>query len=86
MVTMKDHFPPTYSGAQCLCSGCILVPDSSKNHLVPTENHDYNSVAIKQSRVFLKKQRCADGKTYQLKPVALQVAVGCTCVRPKTSS
>lgn len=83
---MKDHFPPTFSEAQCLCSGCILVPDGSKNHVVPSENHDYNSVPITQSRVFLKKQRCADGRTYQLKPEVLQVAVGCTCVRPRTSS
>nr|QRW33324.1 Interleckin-17C [Lateolabrax maculatus]UBR18740.1 interleukin 17C [Lateolabrax maculatus] len=84
-VTKKDHFPSTYAEAQCLCSGCILIPDKSVQKL-PVESHNYNSVPIKQSRVFLKRELCSDGKKYHLKPVTVEVAVGCTCARVKTSS
>lgn len=77
LVEKKDHFPSTYAEAQCLCTGCILI--QGKNP--PQESHDYNSRAIMQSRVFLKKERCScsDDK-YCLKPVSIEVAVGCTCV------
>ncbi|XP_056907976.1 interleukin-17C [Takifugu flavidus] len=85
-VFLGDCFPSSYTEAQCLCSGCILVPDSPQNQVLLTETHDYNSVPIKQSRVFLRKEVCADGKKHHLKPVTIQVAVGCTCVRPKTTS
>ncbi|XP_039988102.1 LOW QUALITY PROTEIN: interleukin-17C [Xiphias gladius] len=77
LITKKDHFPPTYAEAQCLCSGCILIQDMNP----PVESHDYNSVPIKQSRVFLKRELCNDGKKYHLKPVTVKVAVGCTCAR-----
>ncbi|XP_038561648.1 interleukin-17C [Micropterus salmoides] len=87
--TMEDHFPSTYTEAQCLCSGCILIQENrnsvgDKRH--PVESHDYNSVPIKQSRVFLKRELCYDKKRYHLKPVTVDVAVGCTCARVKTSS
>ncbi|XP_034031531.1 interleukin-17C [Thalassophryne amazonica] len=78
--TMKDHFPPTVAEAQCLCRGCIITSDS--NELV--ESHDYNSALIRQSRVFLKRELCEDGKKYRLVPVTEQVGVGCTCARPNT--
>lgn len=84
MVTNEDYFPSTYVEAQCLCSGCIVLPDGSSNHMPPTENHNYNSVAIRQSRVFLRRELCRDGQRYRLRPETLQVAVGCTCVRPKS--
>nr|ALV83413.1 interleukin 17C [Miichthys miiuy] len=86
--TLKDHFPSTYTEAQCLCSGCILIQDNSvpDKRPLPVESYDYNSVPIKQSKVFLKRELCSDGKKYSLKPVTLNVAVGCTCARVKTSS
>ncbi|XP_070828956.1 interleukin-17C [Chaetodon trifascialis] len=88
LVTLKDHYPSTYAEAQCLCSGCILIQDNSGPEKTPlsVESFDYNSVPIKQSRVFLKREPCRDGKKYRLKPVTLEVAVGCTCARVKTSS
>ncbi|XP_019968484.2 interleukin-17C [Paralichthys olivaceus] len=79
--TMKDHFPVSYSEAQCLCSGCILI--QGKNP--PTESHNYNSVAVLQSRVFLRRELCSDGKKYYLRPVTVEVAVGCTCIRYNSS-
>ncbi|XP_033491794.1 interleukin-17C [Epinephelus lanceolatus] len=82
LVTNKDHYPSTYAEAQCLCSGCILI----QNKGPPVESHDYISYPVKQSRVFLKKELCDDGKRYHLKPVTVDVAVGCTCTRVKTSS
>lgn len=86
--TNKDHFPSTYSEAQCLCSGCILIQDSldEENAMIPAVNYDYNSVPIKQNRVFLKRELCSDGKKYHLKPVTVEVAVGCVCARASTSS
>lgn len=78
---LDDHFPATYTEAQCLCSGCILIQEDMR----PVESHDYNSVPITQSKVFLKREPCSDGK-YSLKFVTLDVAVGCTCARVKTSS
>ena len=77
---MKDHFPSTYAEAQCLCSGCILI--QGKNP--PSESLDYNSVPVLQSRVFLRRELCSDGKKYHLKPVTVEVAVGCTCARVKS--
>uniref|UniRef100_A0A8D3DH42 Interleukin 17C n=1 Tax=Scophthalmus maximus TaxID=52904 RepID=A0A8D3DH42_SCOMX len=75
--TNKDHFPSTYAEAQCLCSGCILVQGNNP----PTESHDYVSVPIRQSRVFLRRELCSDGEQYHLKPVTVDVVVGCTCAR-----
>ncbi|XP_035521438.1 interleukin-17C [Morone saxatilis] len=81
-VTKEDHFPTTYAEAQCLCSGCILFQDNSQH---PEHSLSYNSVPLTQKRVFLKRELCSDGnekvKRYQLKPVNVEVAVGCTCVR-----
>ncbi|XP_034389983.1 interleukin-17C [Cyclopterus lumpus] len=77
LVTKKDHFPSSYVEAQCLCSGCILI----QGNRPPVESHNYNSYPVIQSRVFLKKELCGDKKTYYLKPVAVKVAVGCTCTR-----
>ncbi|XP_022612065.1 interleukin-17F-like [Seriola dumerili] len=81
LVTKKDHFPSTYAEAQCLCSGCILIRDKAP----PQMSDNYNSVPIKQSRVFLKKELCCDEDKYYLKPVTVEVTVGCTCVRVKSS-
>uniref|UniRef100_A0A3Q3JYH8 Uncharacterized protein n=1 Tax=Monopterus albus TaxID=43700 RepID=A0A3Q3JYH8_MONAL len=78
-----DYFPSSYAEAQCLCSGCILIQGT--NHQV-VESNDYNSKEIKQNRVFLKKERCRGGKTYKLTRVSVEVAVGCTCARPSTST
>ncbi|XP_058501256.1 interleukin-17C isoform X2 [Solea solea] len=79
---LKDHYPSSYAEARCLCSGCILIRDRNP----PTESLDYNSVPIKQSRIFLKRELCSDGQKYHLTPVNVEVAVGCTCVRVKTST
>lgn len=84
-MSRRELFPPSFVEAQCLCSGCILVPDTSQKPLLPTENHNYNSVPITQSRVFLSRELCGDGVRYRLKPLTLQVAVGCTCARPKAT-
>ncbi|KAK9517315.1 hypothetical protein VZT92_025198 [Zoarces viviparus] len=80
LVTKKDHFPSTYAEAQCLCSGCVLIQDNKP----PVESHDYNSYPVMQSRVFLRRELCQDGKKYHLKPVTVKVAVGCTCTRANT--
>ncbi|XP_037306704.1 interleukin-17C [Pungitius pungitius] len=79
-VTKEDHFPSSYSEAQCLCSGCVLIQDNRP----PVESHDYNSYPVTQSRVFLKRELCDDGRRYYLKPVTVKVAVGCTCTRAKS--
>lgn len=80
--SMKDHFPSTYSEAECLCLGCILIQDVSGKGRVPVENFSYTSVPIIQSRVFLRRDLCGDGGKYRLTPVSRDVAVGCTCARP----
>ncbi|XP_029379636.1 interleukin-17C [Echeneis naucrates] len=80
LVSKEDHFPSTYAEAECLCSGCILIRDKNP----PQESHDYNSIPIKQSRVFLKRERCDNGDEYYLRPVTVEVKVGCTCVRVQT--
>uniref|UniRef100_A0A3Q0SZT0 Interleukin 17c n=1 Tax=Amphilophus citrinellus TaxID=61819 RepID=A0A3Q0SZT0_AMPCI len=77
----EDHFPSEYVTAQCLCSGCIQL----KNNEV-IEDYDYNSAPIVQNKVFYKKKLCDDKKTYRLRPVNVEVAVGCTCVRPQKVS
>lgn len=82
---MKDHFPSTYSEAECLCSGCILIQDVPGKGRVPVENFSYTSVPIIQSRVFLRRDLCGDGGTYRLTPVSRDVAVGCTCARPMST-
>ncbi|XP_029288753.1 interleukin-17C [Cottoperca gobio] len=79
--TKEDHFPSTYAKAQCLCSGCVLI----QNKRPPVESPDYNSIHIMQSRVFLKKEPCGDGKKYRLRPVNVNVAVGCTCATVNSS-
>ncbi|XP_037110278.1 interleukin-17C [Syngnathus acus] len=76
---MKDHYPSIYVEAQCLCSGCIVINSKGRAELT----HDYNSAPVNQTRVFLKRERCVDGKTYYLKPVSVVVTVGCTCARPR---
>ncbi|XP_033988759.1 interleukin-17C-like [Trematomus bernacchii] len=78
--TMEDHFPSTYYRAQCLCTGCVLIQNSKL-----VESHDYNSARVVQSRVFLKKELCRDKKKYRLKPVRVEVAVGCTCTRANST-
>ncbi|XP_057691904.1 interleukin-17C [Corythoichthys intestinalis] len=80
--TMKDHYPDTYVEAQCLCSGCIMI----KNKGTPELNHDYNSVTVNQTRVFLKREPCIDSGMYYLKPVSVEVSVGCTCAAPRIYS
>ncbi|XP_063729869.1 interleukin-17C [Eleginops maclovinus] len=78
--TIEDHFPSTYSRAQCLCTGCVLIQNSSL-----VESHDYNSAYIVQSKMFLKKELCKDKKTYRLMPVRKDVPVGCTCTRANST-
>ncbi|XP_072241407.1 interleukin-17C [Leuresthes tenuis] len=80
-VTKPNHFPHTYVEAECLCQGCILVHENGSVE----ESHDYNSAVITQTRVFLKRVPCSNGTTYRLMPVSEQVAVGCTCVKYKSS-
>uniref|UniRef100_A0AAQ5X2I6 Interleukin 17c n=2 Tax=Amphiprion ocellaris TaxID=80972 RepID=A0AAQ5X2I6_AMPOC len=74
--TLEDHFPSSYSEAQCLCAGCLLVQRDGS----VLESSDYNSRSVKQSRVFLKREPCDKGG-YSLKPVTVEVSVGCTCVK-----
>ncbi|CAN9493123.1 unnamed protein product [Ophioblennius macclurei] len=78
VVELPDHYPSSYVRAICLCKGCIKVDESNV-----TENSDFDSVTIDQSRIFLRREPCADRQSYRLVPVSLDVAVGCTCVRPK---
>ncbi|XP_034060995.1 interleukin-17F-like [Gymnodraco acuticeps] len=78
--TMEDHFPSTYTRALCLCTGCVLIQNSKL-----VESHDYNSALVVQSMVFLKKELCRDKEKYRLKPVRVEVAVGCTCTRANST-
>ncbi|KAK5928588.1 hypothetical protein CgunFtcFv8_013642 [Champsocephalus gunnari] len=78
--TMEDHFPSTYTRALCLCTGCVLIQNSQL-----VESHDYNSALVVQSMVFLKKELCRDKEKYRLKPVRVEVAVGCTCTRANST-
>ncbi|XP_060892383.1 interleukin-17C [Labrus mixtus] len=80
--TNTAFFPSTYYEAECLCSGCILIensPDAEKRLVM---SDAYNSVPIKTSRMFLKKELCKDKQTYSLTTVHVDVAVGCHCARP----
>ncbi|XP_044213534.1 interleukin-17C [Thunnus albacares] len=83
--TNMARYPSTYVEAECLCSGCIVFKDNA-----PVESQNFNSVPIVQSRVFLEKELCENqdntNRTYRLKPIRVDVAVGCTCVRARTSS
>ncbi|CAL8357789.1 unnamed protein product [Lota lota] len=77
--TKKDRFPSTIAVAQCLCEGCITIKHEDNT---PTEDFTYNSVAITQSKLFLNKELCEDGRRYRLVPHYEPVAVGCTCAKP----
>ncbi|XP_054633684.1 interleukin-17C [Dunckerocampus dactyliophorus] len=79
--TMENHYPSSYIEAQCLCSGCIIIENG-----VHKLSHDYNSVPIPQSRVFLKRELCSEGHGYYLKPVSVEVVIGCTCATPRIFS
>ncbi|XP_029952860.1 interleukin-17C [Salarias fasciatus] len=77
-VSLPDHYPSSYVRAACLCSGCIQINGSKIS-----ENFDFNSAALIQNRIFLKRQLCEDGKSYRLVPESVKVEVGCTCVVPE---
>uniref|UniRef100_A0A3Q1F1V6 Interleukin-17C-like n=1 Tax=Acanthochromis polyacanthus TaxID=80966 RepID=A0A3Q1F1V6_9TELE len=79
--TLPDHFPSSYTEAQCLCAGCLLVQRDGS----VVESSDYNSRSVKQSRVFLKRESCTTGG-YYLRPVIKEVSVGCTCVKAISKS
>ncbi|KAM7413872.1 hypothetical protein PAMA_018934 [Pampus argenteus] len=79
-VNKKDHYPESYVEARCLCTGCIIFQG---NKLVESDN--YNSVPVLQSKTFFKKKLCPNKKTYSLKAVSVDVAVGCTCAIANTS-
>ncbi|XP_034541859.1 interleukin-17C [Notolabrus celidotus] len=81
--TLPDHFPSTYSEAECLCLGCILIEDGPEADKRPVMSDAYNSVPVLQTKMFLNKRQCSDKNKYHLEPVYMKVAVGCTCVRPK---
>ncbi|XP_028287565.1 interleukin-17C [Parambassis ranga] len=80
LVTLEDHFPPSYIGARCLCHGCIRISESGN----VLQDPSFNSATVPQSRPFLKKTRCTDEPGYRLEHVTVDVPVGCTCVRPNT--
>uniref|UniRef100_UPI0037E96344 interleukin-17C n=1 Tax=Semicossyphus pulcher TaxID=241346 RepID=UPI0037E96344 len=82
--SMPNHFPHTYSEAECLCSGCILIEKGPEGDKRLVLSDDYNSVTITQSKLFLKKELCEDGERYRLKPVYVRVNVGCTCARARS--
>ncbi|KAM9375492.1 interleukin-17C [Pholidichthys leucotaenia] len=77
-VENPDHFPSSYSEAKCLCNGCIML---SKDNTV-VEMHNYNSKPIFQKKMFLAKKHCSGENNYTLETIFVDVAVGCTCVRP----
>ncbi|KAM3870058.1 interleukin-17C [Diretmus argenteus] len=79
--TEEDRFPPTIAEAECLCEGCIMTMKDAPRE----ESFAYNSVPITQHRVVLRRKLCEDKKRYRLVPENINVAVGCTCVKAKTS-
>ncbi|KAJ3596515.1 hypothetical protein NHX12_002922 [Muraenolepis orangiensis] len=75
------RFPHKIAVAECQCEGCITIKRGENN--APTHDMTYNSVAITQSRLVLRKELCEDRMKYRLVWHSEPVAVGCTCVRPK---
>uniref|UniRef100_A0A8C1CQC5 Interleukin 17c n=1 Tax=Cyprinus carpio carpio TaxID=630221 RepID=A0A8C1CQC5_CYPCA len=74
-VENPDMYPSKYEEAECLCDGCIING---------VENRTYNSVPVKQTRLFLKKVPCpSDPKKYSLEYKLVSVTVACTCAVPK---
>uniref|UniRef100_A0A8C1MZY0 Uncharacterized protein n=1 Tax=Cyprinus carpio TaxID=7962 RepID=A0A8C1MZY0_CYPCA len=66
-----EMYPSKYEEAECLCDGCIING---------VENRTYNSVPVKQTRLFLKKVPCpSDPKKYSLEYKLVSVTVACTC-------
>ncbi|KAF4101303.1 interleukin-17C [Onychostoma macrolepis] len=75
-VENTDMYPSKYEEAECLCDGCIING---------VENRTYNSVPVKQTRLFLKKVPCpSDPKKYSLEYKLVSVTVGCTCAVPNS--
>ncbi|XP_065138779.1 interleukin-17C [Paramisgurnus dabryanus] len=76
IVEDPEMIPSRYEEAECLCDGCIING---------AHNHSYNSVPVLQKMLFLKKVKClSDPSKYSFKIEYKEVAVGCTCVAPRS--
>ncbi|XP_032376580.1 interleukin-17C [Etheostoma spectabile] len=77
-ITRDDsRFPHEIPVAVCLCNGCIINQ---------REDTSYNSVPVMARMMVLRKTACPQDTTkYAVKKVFENIAVGCTCVVPKSS-
>ncbi|XP_028434505.1 interleukin-17C-like [Perca flavescens] len=73
-----DRFPHKIAVAKCLYEGCIING---------REDMNYNSVPVMANLMILKKTPCKQNKTkYMVEKGIEKIAVGCTCVVPKSSN
>ncbi|XP_031179370.1 interleukin-17C-like [Sander lucioperca] len=73
-----SRFPHEIAFAKCLCNGCIING---------REDTSYNSVPVVVKLVVLRKTPCPWDKTkFVVKNDSEAIAVGCTCVVPKSSN
>ncbi|XP_039651594.1 interleukin-17F-like [Perca fluviatilis] len=71
-----DRFPHEIAVAECLHEGCIINGSVNK---------DYNSVPVIAKLMILKKTPCKwDATKYMVEKGIQKIAVGCTCVVPKS--
>ncbi|NXP17320.1 IL17F protein, partial [Scytalopus superciliaris] len=67
-----NRFPQVIADAQCRLSGCV--------NALGQEDHDLNSVPIKQEILVLRREQQGCRPTYRLEKKV--ITVGCTCVTP----
>ncbi|NXD13748.1 IL17C protein, partial [Nothocercus nigrocapillus] len=76
----EDRYPRKLAFAECLCRGCVDVKTGR-------ETAALNSVAIHQTMMVLRRKPCpgpGGHGLFTLEVDYIRVAVGCTCVLPRT--
>ncbi|XP_010224815.1 PREDICTED: interleukin-17C [Tinamus guttatus] len=76
----EDRYPRKLAFAECLCRGCVDVKTGR-------ETTALNSVAIHQTMMVLRRKPCPGPGGHGLFTFEvdyIRVAVGCTCVLPRT--
>ncbi|NXA45601.1 IL17C protein, partial [Nothocercus julius] len=76
----EDRYPRKLAFAECLCRGCVDVKTGR-------ETTALNSVAIHQTMMVLRRKPCpgpGGHGLFTLEVDYIRVAVGCTCVLPRT--
>ncbi|XP_010882467.1 interleukin-17C [Esox lucius] len=79
----EGRFPEKIAFAECLCKGCIIINGSGHQ----AEDHNYNSVPIKQTQMVLEKTKCRnDPSKYSFISLYIEVPIACTCVKYRSST